>query len=162
MRGRKPTPTHLRLLQGNPQRRPVRTDEPQPRSLPYPETPPSYIEAYAQEEWNRLALEMHRLGLLTVLDTAAFAAYCVAFARWRTAEEALARMAANDPVMKGLIVKGQHGTAVENPLVKTSRRAGQEMLRFATEFGFTPAARSRIAAGVGGQAPVSKFGDLLA
>jgi hypothetical protein len=34
------------------------------------------------------------------------------------------------------------------------------MLRFASGFGFTPAARSRIAAGVGGQTS-SKFGDLL-
>jgi P27 family predicted phage terminase small subunit len=163
VKGRKPTPTHLRLLQGNPQRRPVRTDEPEPRSLPYyPAPAPSFIEAYATEEWERLAPELQRLGLLSMLDTASFAAYCVAFARWRTAEEALRRMADNDPVMRGLIVKGLHGTAVENPLVSTSRRAAQEMLRFATEFGFTPAARSRIAAGVGGLAPVSKFGDLLA
>jgi P27 family predicted phage terminase small subunit len=160
--GRRPTPTHLRLLQGNPQRRPVR-DEPQPLQLLEAPPPPGFIEAYATEEWLRLAPELHRLGLMTIVDSAPFAAYCVAFARWRTAEEALAVMAAKDPVMRGLIVKGKHGTAVENPLVYTSRRAAQEMLRFAQEFGFTPAARSRIQAGVsGGQAPVSKFGDLLA
>ena len=71
--------------------------------------------------------------MLTALDIAPFAAYCVAYARWRTAEEALALMAAKDPVMRGLIVRGKDGTAMENPLVYTSRRAAQEMLRFAAE-----------------------------
>jgi hypothetical protein len=35
------------------------------------------------------------------------------------------------------------------------------MLRFAGEFGMTPAARARIAAGVWREPPPSKFGDLL-
>jgi P27 family predicted phage terminase small subunit len=162
VRGRKPTPTHLRLLQGNPQKRPIRS-EPEPLPLPEPETAPGFIEAYATEEWHRLAPELARLGLMTMLDSAAFAAYCVSYARWRTAEEALGRMAAKDPKFHGLIVPGKQGQAVENPLVYTSRRAAQEMLRFATEFGFTPAARARIQAGVNGPpAHVSKFGDLLA
>jgi P27 family predicted phage terminase small subunit len=162
MKGRKPTPSHLRLLQGNVQRRPVPMDEPQPLQLLDAPPPLAFIEAYAKEEWERLAPELVRMGLMTLVDSAPFAAYCVAFARWRTAEEALARMADKDPVMRGLIVRSKAGTAMENPLVYTSRRAAQEMLRFASEFGFTPAARARIHTGVAGQAPVSKFGDLLA
>lgn len=162
MKGRKPTPTHLRLLQGNPQRKPVNTGEPMPTPLLEAPPPLAFIEAYAAEEWQRLAPELQRMGLMTIVDSGPFGAYCVAYARWRTAEEALALMAAKDPVMRGLIVRGKHGTAMENPLVYTSRRAAQEMLRFAAEFGFTPAARSRIHSGVGGLAPVSKYGDLLA
>jgi len=124
--------------------------------------PPSFIESCATEEWNRVSVELHRVGLLTTVDHAALAGYCAAYARWRTAEEALRKMADNDPVFRGLIVKSAHGYAIENPLVYTSRRAMQEMLKFAAEFGFTPAARARVAAGIAASEPRSKFGDLLA
>ena len=49
----------------------------------------------------------------------------------------------------------------DESLVRIASEAAADMLRFASEFGFTPAARSRIAAGVGGQTSNSKFGDLL-
>jgi hypothetical protein len=42
----------------------------------------------------------------------------------------------------------------------TSASAASDMVRYASEFGFTPAAGSRIAAGVG-PTTTSKFGDLL-
>ena len=71
-------------------------------------------------------------------------------------------MADNDPLFHGLIVKSKHGYPIENPLVYTSRRAMQEVLRFASELGFTPAARARVAAGISASEPKSKFGDLLA
>ena len=162
MKGRKPTPTHLRLLQGNPHKYPIRNDEPQPKMLEAPPMPLPFIEAYAREEWERLAPELTRMGLITLVDSAAFGAYCVSFARWRTAEEALAAMASKDPVFRGLIARSKAGTAMENPLVYISRRSAQEMLRFASEFGFSPAARCRIHTGIPNQAPVSKYGDLLA
>jgi P27 family predicted phage terminase small subunit len=157
-------PTHLRLLQGNPGRRPIPKGEPKPAIPDKPPSPPSFLSSYAVEEWKRVSVEVHALKLLSAIDVMPFAAYCEAVARWRTAEEALARMASNDPVMRGLIVKSKAGTAMENPLVYTSRRAAQEMLRVAAEFGFTPAARARIAGGFGPDPgpTFGKFGDMLA
>ena len=89
------------------------------------------------------------------------AGYCASFARWKTALETFDRVAANDTVMHGLLVKGSEGQPRANPLVRIASEAAADMLRFASEFGFAPAARSRIAAGVGGQTSNSKFGDLL-
>jgi P27 family predicted phage terminase small subunit len=162
--GPPPQPTYLKLLKGNPGRRPIPKGEPQPKIPETTPEPPPFLSDYAKEEWRRIAPEVHALGLLTAIDLMPFGAYCEAFARWRTAEEALARMASNDPAFRGLIVRSKAGTAMENPLVYTSRRAAQEMLRVASEFGFTPAARARIAGG-GGPPPgggSNKFGDLLA
>jgi P27 family predicted phage terminase small subunit len=161
--GPRPQPTYLKLLRGNPGKRRLNKNEPQPSIPARRPEPPAFLSAYAKEEWERVAPEAFTLRLLSNLDRACFSAYVESYARWRTAEEALALMAANDPVMRGLIVKGKRGTAIENPLVYISRQAVRDMLRFAAEFGFTPAARSRINGGGDmSPRPPSKFGDLLA
>jgi phage terminase small subunit len=50
---------------------------------------------------------------------------------------------------------------MRNPLVAIAANAANDMLRFAGEFGLTPLARSRIAAGGGYEPPPSKFDGLL-
>ena len=62
MPGRPPTPTHLKLLRGNPGKRPIRP-EPQPEQPPTPPEPPDFLTGYAFDEWRRVAPELHRLGL---------------------------------------------------------------------------------------------------
>src|SRR5262249_39968438 len=74
-------------------------------------------------------------------------AYCQAFEHWRTALEALKAVADRDPVTGGLIVRGAGGGAQQSPLLLVARKAAGDMVRYAAEFGFTPAARARIAAG---------------
>jgi P27 family predicted phage terminase small subunit len=84
--------------------------------------------------------------MLTAVDIASLA-YCAAYARWRTAEEVLAREAKADPASAALTVEDAAGTVRTNPLVRIARNAAAEMMRHAAQFGLTPAARSRIAAG---------------
>jgi|SRR5215471_7603070 len=71
-------------------------------------------------------------------------------------------MAERDPVTSGLLIRSTTGDARINPLQRAADRAADAMIRYSGEFGFSPAARARIAAGVGGfspQAP-SKFDGL--
>jgi P27 family predicted phage terminase small subunit len=156
MRGPPPKPTYLRILEGNPSKRPLNRNEPQP---PPVETldPPWYLsgDAAAAAEWRRIASGLCAMRLLTIADIHALAAYCVAYSRWLASEEALASFRANDPVTYGLLVGGK-----TNPLVYVARNAAADMLRFAHEFGLTPAARTRISVGTG-YASDGKFGDLL-
>jgi phage terminase small subunit len=63
--------------------------------------PPSFLSSYAQDEWWR-----HGLGLLSAIDVAYLVAYCQAHARWREAEETLARMGARDEQVHGLLPSG--------------------------------------------------------
>ena len=165
MRGPPPTPTHLRLLRGNPSKRPIKP-EPEPmRSEEVPEAP-SFVTGYAAEEWRRVAPELHRLRLLTVLDVMPLAAYCQSYSRWRTAEEVLAEVAKRDPLTNGLLIKRADGNAGANPLVRIAANAAADMISFAGHFGMSPAARARISAGIGheppGGRPPSKFDGLLA
>jgi len=133
------------LLQGNPQRRPINENEPQPDIAADVPEPPAHLYGAGAEEWRRVAPGLHRDRLLTNADLTVLAAYCVSYCRWLEAEEALARVRARDPAMLGLMIRnGQDGEMIENPLVRISRRMAFEMLRYASEFGFTPAARTRI------------------
>jgi P27 family predicted phage terminase small subunit len=129
------------MLRGNPGQRKLHP-EPVPEIAKTCPEPPSFITGYAADEWWSVAPELHRLGLLTSVDVASLAAYCQAYGHWRTAEEALARMADRDEHMHGLLIKTVDGNARRNPLVKIAADAAEDMLRFAGEFGLTPVART--------------------
>jgi P27 family predicted phage terminase small subunit len=154
MRGPLPKPTHLRVLEGNPSKRPLNRNEPKPPPVETLDSP-DYLSGYARAEWIRIVPGLCAMRLLTSADIPALGLYCVAYSRWREAEEALARFRANDPATHGLIVDGR-----TNPLVGIASNAGRDMLRFAAEFGMSPAARTRISLGIGPLGP-SKFAGLL-
>ena len=135
-------PTALRIIEGNREKRPLPKKEPKPRrGIPQP---PPHIIGYALEEWKRITPELHMSGVLTMIDGAVLAAYCMAYQRWREAEEALARMKARDKLTTGLMIKTKNGNAIQNPLVGVANRSMMLLHRFANEFGMTPAARARI------------------
>jgi P27 family predicted phage terminase small subunit len=159
--GPRPIPTQLKLLRGNPGKQRLRDDPLRPeQSLDVPD-PPAFITGYAADEWYAVATELHRLGVLTKVDCAPLAAYCYAYGQWRDAAEMLASMA-NEPA-RGLVILGTLGKAVENPLIYIARKAAADMMRYAAEFGLTPAARSRITGGNNGDDEQgSKFAGLLA
>jgi P27 family predicted phage terminase small subunit len=149
----------LKVIRGNPGKQRIRAELVPAVSPQVPEAP-SHLDGYARAEWNRIAVELHRLRSLTVVDLQPLAAYCVAYGRWRTAEETLAAAATGDPVTHGLVFKTAEGNLRRNPLVQIAADAAAAMVKYAAEFGLTPAARSRVSAAKGG-APESKFGPLL-
>ena len=135
MRGRPPKPTHLKAITGNPGKRPLNEREPRPE-IEIPECPPELSPA-AQREWNRLVGHLAALRLLTTLDRAALAAYCGSYALWAEAMEAIQKF--------GAMVKSPNGYPIQSPYVAIANRQAEIMMRIASEFGFTPASRSRIA-----------------
>jgi P27 family predicted phage terminase small subunit len=150
MPGPPPVPTKIVMLRGNRGHKAKRLlSGPQPEVPPQCPEPPSFLSPLAQDEWWRTAPALHMLGLLSAIDVACFAAYCQAYAHWHEAEAALAKMAARDEIMRGLIIKSVDGNPRRNPLLKIAADAANQMLTFAAEFGLTPVARNRIAAGVG-------------
>lgn len=158
MRGRKPKPTHLKLIEGNPGKRKVNPIEPVP--LPELHAPPPFLPQEGQDEWKRVAAELYNLGLLTVVDRTALAAYCHSYAIWKQATDAINQMAARDQLTRGLMIKTTNGNAIQNPLIGTANKAASDMVRYAAEFGMTPSARARISAQPPGGAG-SKFHGLI-
>jgi P27 family predicted phage terminase small subunit len=148
-------PYELARLRGNPGKRRLRAG-PQPARTEAPPEPLDFLCEAAQAEWRRLAPELHRLGLLTVLDRSVFAIYCQTFGRWLTAERLLET--------EGLTARGSTGNTVPHPLVKIATQAARDVCRYASEFGMSPCARARMRAGWappdGGGGP-RKFDGLL-
>jgi len=133
MRGRKPKPGNLKIIEGNPGKRPL-GEEPRPR--PLTPTRPEWLLPEAKREWTRIVLELERMGLLTAVDRAALAAYCQAWARAIEAEVAIARLGATY-----LADSGQWKT---RPEAYIAMREWQAVRSFASEFGLTPASRMRM------------------
>lgn len=149
MRGRKPTPTALKILKGNPGRRPLNGNEPKPKKgAP---SCPTWLNAEAKREWRRIVPELERLGLLTLVDRAALAAYCQSYARWQQAEKVIEK--------QGMTMATPQGFEVARPEVAIARQQMQLVHKFATEFGLSPSSRSRVNAKPGGAGgdPVKDF-----
>jgi len=145
MRGRRPKPSRMKVLTGNPGKRRLNVAEPMPEPM-VPDCPPE-LGPVARREWDRLAAELGALRILTTLDRAMLAAYCNAYGLWAEAIEAIQKY--------GTMVKSPSGYPIQSPYVAIANRQAEIMMRIASEFGFTPASRSRISK------PVKSEPDLL-
>src|SRR5258706_11513949 len=66
MKGRKPKPTHLHLVNGNPGKRARNRREPKPpHGIP---TPPEHLSKEASVAWGLLAAKLEQMGVLTLAD----------------------------------------------------------------------------------------------
>lgn len=131
-RGPAPTPAALKQAMG----RSLRADlgEPQP-DLTIPPKPP-FLDAVASAEWDRMSVELHRLGLLSNIDGAQLELYCVWYSRLQQASKGL-----NET---GMLIKGSRGQYVINPLLKIASDATEKLQQCISRFGMNPADRTRI------------------
>lgn len=141
MRGRPPTPAHLKLITGNPGNRPIDPGVVVPADMGLPECP-DHLDAIAQAEWARITPDLHALGLLTKIDRAALAMYCAAYGRWVYAEQQLTAL--RDTPGGGLIKITPNGFEALNYWLVISNKAQEQLKSALVEFGMTPVARARV------------------
>ena len=128
MRGRKPKPAALggsKALEG---------PEP-PDALP---RCPAHLSDVARKEWRRLAKPLGDMGILSVADRAALAAYCQVWARWVEAEEQLQK---TPPLLKT-----PSGYVQQSPWLSIANKQLEIMGRYMAELGLTPSSRTRLPA----------------
>lgn len=148
-RGRKPKPTTLKLLAGNPGHRPLNNSEPvAPEGIP---ECPDFLDDEAKAEWSRVCDDLQRMAVLSAVDRPAITAYCVTYSRWVEAERHVKQ--------HGMIVKSPvKGVPIPNPFLWVATSAMAELRKWLTEFGLTPSSRSRIRVGPHRQAnPLDQF-----
>lgn len=118
---------------------------------------PSFLDAEARAEWNRLAPELERLGLLTSIDQSAFAAYCQAWGDLAYVCNALRVR------KKRVGPQPPSGKLTLHPLMQYRAQAMDRVVRYAGDFGMTPSARAAVRdltalPGTGGGQPASTGG----
>jgi P27 family predicted phage terminase small subunit len=133
MRGRPPKPTALKLIQGNPGKRPL--NELEPKAQPGIPDCPAHLDDVARAEWDRIMKELAAMGLLAPADRATIAGYCTAYSLAVKCEQVLAKVG---PVYT------KDGMVKSNPAAGILLKALSTMQRLASELGLSPASRTRI------------------
>jgi P27 family predicted phage terminase small subunit len=140
LRGRPPKPTALKVLEGNPGKRPLNEREPKPLTVE-PDMP-SYLDREAQREWKRLVPILLRMRVLTEADGVALANLCQAYSTMVQAQKLMSNAAKGR--RSPLLVKTRAGYQYQSPLLGIINGQMEIIARHLREFGLTPASRSRV------------------
>ena len=131
-RGRKPKPTVVKELTGNPGKRPLNQKEPKPQTTV---KRPRGLNGLRRAFWDEHAPELERLQILTGVDAPAFRLMAEAYA--------IAIEAAAELRHDGFTVEGRDGEK-KNPVASVWRDNAALFKSLAGEFGMTPSARARL------------------
>ncbi len=138
MAGRRPKPTALRLVEGNPGKRAINKKEPKPkRQIP---SCPAYLDDSGKVAWGRLSVLLDRMGVLTEADGSALERLCDCYTdilECRKLIERDGRTYTTSTAQGDTLIKA-------NPAVAQLRAADAQFKSYLVEFGLTPAARSKV------------------
>lgn len=141
MAGRPPKPTKLKLVQGNPGKRPLPEFEPEPeRGIP---APPAWFPADYFDLWAEIAPTLEEMRVLSLADGPALVLLVSAYAEWHSARKVLetegrtygTRTATGEPVIKS------------HPMCVSEADLWKRVCAMLQQFGLTPSARSKVHAG---------------
>jgi len=135
--GKRPTPTAIRVLRGNPSRRRYPVGEPTYAPAAVDADPPPIVRDNpdAAAEWRRVVPLLQASRVLTEADVAVVITLCVQWATWLGAQRHLAR--------DGMVLK-RRGDLVINPYAKIARDAFTQCHHVWIELGLTPSSRARL------------------
>jgi P27 family predicted phage terminase small subunit len=138
-RGPKPLPTNVHLLRGNPSKIP--TSSMRDSVAPDVEIPnaPKHLKGESIKEWKRVSVELEKLGLISQIDRAALSMYCTAWGRYVEAENQIMLLGES-----GMVDKTPNGFQVQSAWLNISNKAMEQCLKYLSEFGMSPSARSRV------------------
>jgi P27 family predicted phage terminase small subunit len=143
-RGRKPVPTQLKILRGNPGKRSLNKDE--PKFSPKCPKPPTWLTLEARAEWRRVVPELDAKGLLATIDRGQLASYC---SWWSIYVDAIREIQKNGLTTMAIETTSIDGYVIfvrptKNPAIIVARDASEKVRQFGTEFGLSPSSRTRL------------------
>lgn len=139
MKGRKPKPTALKKLAGNPGKRPLNESEPSFETSDL--RVPIYLIEEEKWEWVRLAPMLLQAGVLTEGDEIALAILCAKLVRWKRARALLRK--------SGETYISSKGNEIRHPHVEIVTRLESDITKILAEFGLTPSSRTRVMTAAG-------------
>lgn len=139
MKGRKPQPSHLRLVKGNPGKRPMNAAEPVAvRERP---SPPAHVSDKAREVWGYVSALLDDMGVLARPDAMALEMLCEAYA-----DQLAARATLKEFGSSYYETRNEAGSIMHraHPAVAVIADTDRRIKAWLAEFGMTPSSRSRI------------------
>lgn len=134
-KGRKPTPSHLKVVRGTTRADRANPSEPKPaRMIP---DAPEHMTDRAREIWPYVAGVADKMGILTEADGLALQLMCEAYSNIRSAQDEIVSAGGETYVTEGGLIKAHPAVAMRND---ASRRL-QSLL---AEFGMSPSSRSKV------------------
>jgi P27 family predicted phage terminase small subunit len=137
VKGRKPIPSAVKRLRGNPGKKPLNRSEPQPIG-DLPECP-SHLAGRAREAWYEFAGGLE--GIATRLDATALELLCTAYGGYL---DCMAKVAQGGPVWIGKAKDGGLPFARISPYMRVAADQWRKVKEMLTEFGMTPSSRTRL------------------
>lgn len=141
---RPPVPTALKVLRGNPGKRPLNKDEPKPK-VTLPEPPP-HLKAYklAVENWFREGGLLLKLGVMTEADWGVLSVRCYLYHEMVSMMKKIKKegrtYVKTTTARSGAVTE----TIVTNPLVAQLDTSIAEYRRVGVLLGLDPSSRSRV------------------
>ena len=131
--GRKKKPTLLKLVTGNPGRRPINPTEPEP--APGEVLAPDWLDEEARKKWAEILDNCHWIA---PVDGDMLALYCDAYSHYLKAQ----RLSIKTP-----LVKTTEGKMIKNPAWTARNEAFHQMRSAGSELGLSPSSRAGISGG---------------
>jgi len=138
MKGRKPTPLNMRLVQGNAGKRPIPEDVPEPAMIVSVPEPPELLSLAAREYWPQFAEQLSLMRVLTDADFPALCMLCEAYSIYWEAMEGVRQF--------GIISMTPNKYLARSEYLNTANKELEICLKILTEFGLTPSSRMRVRA----------------
>lgn len=133
--GRTSKPTHLKLLAGNPGKRPINTEEPIPKGNLKGKEPPKEFGLYAKKMW-KTCLDNSPDELLKEIDQMELIRYCVAYELYTQAYKEVKK--------GGAVVVNAIGNSIKSPWVSILNEQSAIMGSCGANLGFSPTSRTKI------------------
>lgn len=142
------TPTQLNLLRGNARKRGVNKSEPTgTRGIP---KCPTWLSPKAKQAWKEMGVLLDGMRVLNLEDKLALELLCHTYSIWRTASNVINRRGPTG----GLTYKAktEHGErTLARPEVAIESDAWRRIKAMLSEFGLTPATRTKVKASPAGR-----------
>jgi P27 family predicted phage terminase small subunit len=136
-KGRKPTPSHLKVVRGTDRADRMNESEPRPRrELP---SAPAHMTDQGREAWGYVVGILDRMGILTEADAIAVELLCEARSDWLSARDEITNAGGETYTTGAGLIKAHPAVAMRND-------AARRMQSLLAEFGMSPSSRSKVSA----------------
>jgi P27 family predicted phage terminase small subunit len=147
--GRPKKPSALKVLEGNPGKRPMNEKEPKPQKANGKYKPTFKLSPRAKRIFNRLCPVLDRVGLLTEIDFDPITQYCDIYDKWLKCKEHIEKNGLSYPLYGDpIVVDGEEVRPIRYYVKYTEATQYKEfwnmMLKIQSSFGLSPSDRASL------------------